>query len=103
VPASPTSPGQGRARPRTALINEKLVGQANIPVTIPLALGIGEELAVGRDRNAPFPAAVLAPPDASQDLETCRHRDGEMSRQGGSAPGEGDFEAVKKSGGRTTD
>jgi hypothetical protein len=30
VPGSPTSPGQGRARPRTALINEKLVGQANI-------------------------------------------------------------------------
>jgi hypothetical protein len=27
----------------------------------------------------------------------------EMSRQGGSAPGEGDFEAVKKSATRTTD
>jgi hypothetical protein len=51
------------------------------------------------------PLPLLWPAGAvlRQDLETCRHREGEISRQGGSAPGEGDFEAVKKSATRTTD
>ena len=55
----PTSPVRGRVRPRTTLQQRGAVGQANIRVTIPLAPGIGEELVVGRDRTAPFPAAVL--------------------------------------------
>ncbi len=53
--------GKGAPGRAQLYINGKLVGQTDFPVTIPLALGIGEGLAVGRDTNAPVSSRYQPP------------------------------------------
>ena len=44
IPKGKGAPGRGQL-----YINDKLVGQSDLPYTIPLALGIGSGLSVGRN------------------------------------------------------
>jgi arylsulfatase len=50
------APGRGQL-----YINGKLVGQADIPVTIPLLMGLGEGLTCGRDQGSPVSSEYQSP------------------------------------------
>jgi len=55
--------GKGAPGRAQLYINGKLVGQADFPVTIPLAIGIGGGLSVGRNPGAPV-SQLYHPPFA---------------------------------------
>ncbi|WDT80778.1 MAG: hypothetical protein MPW14_03050 [Candidatus Manganitrophus sp.] len=55
--------GKGAPGRAQLYINGKLAGQADFPVTIPLAIGIGGGLAVGRNPGAPV-SGLYHPPFA---------------------------------------
>src|SRR5262249_40593012 len=64
-PTGPPEIAKGKGAPGRAqlYINGKLVGQADFPMTIPLAIGIGGGLSVGRNPGAPV-SQLYHPPFA---------------------------------------
>jgi arylsulfatase len=62
-PTGPPNPAEGKGTPGRAqlYINGSLAGQADIPVTVPLLLGLGEGVLVGRDAGSPV-SSRYAPP-----------------------------------------
>jgi arylsulfatase len=64
-PTGPPNPAEGKGTPGRAqlYINGSLAGQADIPVTVPLLLGLGEGVLVGRDAGSPV-SSRYAPPFA---------------------------------------
>lgn len=62
-PTGAADPAHGKGTPGRALlyVDDKLAGEGEIPVTVPIMLGLGGGLAVGRNQGTPVSALYKAP------------------------------------------